>query len=190
MAISTRNEKTSTITGYIIADLIFWRTSRSFSRKVARRSKIWSKIPATSAARIIFTNRWENTSGCFSIASLSAMPALTSLRMASMAFLSAWSFVCVCRMSRQRRMGMPASIIVANWRVNSTSACSFGFLGLPNPLNSCVLARWGATRTTCSPCSCSFASTSCSLSASIAPLRVRPLLSTASYPYSGIAYPP
>ena len=56
-----------------------FRTSASFfSRKVARRSRIVSRIPPASPAATMFTYRLENAFGCLEKASASVLPHSTS----------------------------------------------------------------------------------------------------------------
>ncbi len=65
--------------------------------------------------------------GCLTSASFSARPPLTSAVICSTATFRAGSLVWVDKMSKQRKMGMPASIIVANCREKTTSDLGFIF---------------------------------------------------------------
>jgi hypothetical protein len=65
--------------GYVIAPLIFRTSASFFSRKVARRRRMVSRIPPASPAATMFTYRSVNTLGCWRIASASVCPAWMSL---------------------------------------------------------------------------------------------------------------
>ena len=176
--------------GYIMADLILPRISISFSKNPASRSKITSRMPPISAARIMLTYSLEKACGCLAMASVSDRPPLTSLRVALMTAFIASSLVWLSKMSRHLMIGMPASIIVANCREKTTRVCSLIFCALLPAIRIFMPALASLTETMWNCCSWSFASTACSLSASTLFFTIRPDGSTASYTNVATALPP
>ena len=64
--------------GYTMAPLIFRTRASFFSRNVARRSRIVSRIPPASPAATMFTKSSEKIFGCFPMASARVCPDSTS----------------------------------------------------------------------------------------------------------------
>ena len=117
-----RVAKQKTTAGYIIADLILFRVSCSFSRNPESRSSTRSRMPPASAERIIFTYSGEKTRGCFWIASVRLIPPATSRLTSPMTSFILGLRVCFWRISRHFTTLKPASIIVANCRLKTTKS--------------------------------------------------------------------
>jgi hypothetical protein len=112
-----------------------FRTRASFfSMKVARRSRIVSRIPPASPAATMFTYSSLNALGCLRRASASVCPLSTSYTTAFVTSLSFLFSVCSERMSRACTSGSPELIIVANWRVKMTMSR----VAIPEPKESLI----------------------------------------------------
>src|SRR2546426_554714 len=129
--------------GEIIAPLTLRTIASFFSRNSAKRTRMVSKMPPASPAATMLTYRSLNALGCLRRASASVWPLSTSyttLRVTSARILFS---VCCARMSRAWTSGRPALIIVANWRVNTTTSRVL----TPPPNLKLSLNSLGAART-------------------------------------------
>ena len=113
-----------TAVGYIIADLIFLFMRARDSKKVATRDMISASKPPFSPASTIETKRRSNTFGCFirELEKLSppSTREVTSRMTSFITLFSLWS----PRVWSVDTTEMPASTMVANWRVKTTRSAS------------------------------------------------------------------
>src|SRR5204863_1161608 len=93
-----------------------------FSRNAASRTRIVSRIPPASPAATLLTYRSLNALGCLRSASARVCPLSTSYTTCRVVSASSLFSVCCARMSRACTSGRPALIMVANWRVNTTTS--------------------------------------------------------------------
>src|SRR6266704_1055778 len=157
-----------------------------FSRNCARRKRIVSRIPPASPAATMFTYRSPNALGCLRSASARVWPLSTSYTTCRVVSARILFSVCCARMSRAWTSGRPALIIVANWRVNTTTSRVL----TPPPNLKLSLNSLGAART----CTTTrrflrrWAITSSRVGRSILSLTRSPLSVRAVYVKSGIAH--
>ena len=113
-----------TTVGYISAVLTFFRSRSVFSRYVASRARISDNKPPFSPAPTMATYSRLNDLGCRISASEKLSPASTreqtSLTVSRMTLL----VVCSASACSDWTMAMPASIMVASCRVNTTKSAS------------------------------------------------------------------
>src|SRR2546426_974586 len=93
-------------------------------------TRLLSRMPPASPAATMLTYRSLNALGCLRSASASVWPLSTSYTTCRVTSARILFSVCCARMSRAWTRGRPALIIVANWRVNTTT--SRGFTPPPN----------------------------------------------------------
>src|SRR5205823_2571094 len=157
-----------------------------FSRNSARRTRIVSRIPPASPAATMLTSRSLNALGCLRSASASVWPLSTSYTTCRVVSARILFSVCCARMSRAWTSGRPALIIVANWRVNTTTSRVL----TPPPNLKLSLNSLGAART-CTTTMRFFrrcAMTSSRVGRSILSLTRSPLSVRAVYWKTGMAY--
>src|SRR3954447_23149769 len=127
------------------SDALILRISASlFSRKVARRIRMVSRIQPASPAATMLTYKALNARGCLENASASVLPASTSCTTALVTSCSVLFSVWAARMLSDWTSGKPALIIVANCRVKITMS---RVLTLPLPRAPPRLILVGASRT-------------------------------------------
>src|SRR5882672_6016084 len=158
-----------------MAPFTFLTSASFFSRKVARRIRIVSRIPPASPAATMFTYRLVNARGCFDKASATVLPDSTSNTTFLVTSASALLSVCSARIVRACTSGRPELIIVENWRVKMTTS---RVLIEPRPIF--FAASWSIL-TTLSRCFRSCAITSSREAASIVAVRRSPLNALAVY---------
>src|SRR3970040_1115750 len=117
------------------------RTMASFfSRKVASRSRMVSRIPPASPAETMFLYNSVKALGCLAKASASVWPLSTSYTTSLVTAASSLFSVCLARISSACTSGRPAMIMVANRRGAKTTTAGggdppggFGFLRFADP---------------------------------------------------------
>src|SRR5438128_2096790 len=145
-----------------------------------------SRIPPASPAATMFTYRSPNALGCLRSASARVWPLSTSYTTWRVTSARALFSVCCDRMSRACTRGSPALIMVANWRVNTTTSRIL----TPPPSLKLNLNSLGAART----CTTTrrflrrWAMTSSRVGRSILSLTRSPLSVRAVYVKSGMAH--
>src|SRR6059058_1206073 len=157
-----------------------------FSRNSARRTRMVSRIPPASPAATMLTYRSLNALGCLRSAAASVWPLSTSYTTCRVVSARILLSVCCARMSRAWTSGRPALIIVANWRVNTTTSRVL----TPPPNLMLSLNSLGAART-CTTTMRFFrrcAMTSSRVGRSILSLTRSPLSVRAVYWKSGMAH--
>src|SRR5947199_6554449 len=157
-----------------------------FSRNVARRSRMVSRMPPASPAATMLTYRSLNALGCLRSASARVWPLSTSYTTCRVTSARILFSVCCASMSRAWTSGRPALIIVANWRVNTTTSRVLR----PPPNLKLSLNSLGAART-CTTTMRFFrrcAMTSSRVGRSILSLTRSPLSVRAVYWKSGMAH--
>src|SRR3989454_2590906 len=145
-----------------------------------------SRMPPASPAATMLTYRSLNALGCLRSASASVWPLSTSYTTCRVVSASILFSVCCARMSRAWTRGRPALIIVANWRVNTTTSRVL----TPPPNLRLSLNSLGAART-CTTTMRFFrrcAMTSSRVGRSILSLTRSPLSVRAVYWKSGMAH--
>src|SRR3989441_3812486 len=102
-----------------------------------------SRMPPASPAATMLTYRSLNALGCLRSASASVWPLSTSYTTCRVVSARTLFSVCCARMSRACTSGRPALIMVANWRVNTTTSRGL----TPPPDLKLSLNSLGAART-------------------------------------------
>src|SRR6266550_3653810 len=127
--------------GYTIAPFTLRTMASFFSRNSANRTRMVSRIPPASPAATMLTYWSLNALGCLRSASARVWPLSTSYTTCRVTSASILFSVCCARMSSACTSGSPALIMVANWRVKTTTSRVL----IPAP--SLSLNCFGASRT-------------------------------------------